>query len=455
MVGANGRVGCRWRLAYGAPVPNPPSITVVGIGADGWPGLGPAARAAVAEAGRLFGGRRQLDLVPADATTAERTTWPSPLRPALAALLSQSAAADTGPTVVLASGDPLVSGIATTIADVLGPDHDLRVLPAVSSVALARARMVWPAETTAVISLVGRDPSAVLRELTPGRRVLVLSADASTPAAVATMLVERGHGASRLTVLGELDGPGESRLDTTAAALQRDRPSLPALHVLAIEIDRGTGSAEPGPGIVPPPASWAPGLPDDAFEHDGQLTKRDLRAAALARLAPRPGELLWDVGAGAGSIGIEWSRAHPTCRAVALERDPERAARIARNARALGVPTLRVVTGAVPSVLDAALPGPPQAVFVGGAVSVPGVLDRCWSALPVGGRLVVHAVTLESERVVVDRYRQFGGELVRLSVEHAAPLGGFTGWAPARAVVQYAATKSDEVVGADRSGVAR
>ncbi|WP_240757582.1 precorrin-6y C5,15-methyltransferase (decarboxylating) subunit CbiE [Nakamurella flava] len=423
-------------------MPSPPSITVVGIGADGWSGLGPAARSAIATAHRLFGGRRQLDLVPAADTCAERIVWPSPLRPALAALL----AAGAGPVVVLASGDPLVSGIATTIVDVLGIDADVRVLPALSSVALARARMVWPAETTAVVSAVGRDPSALLRELSPGRRILLLSADATTPAAVAALLVDRGHGASRLTILGELGGPGESRLDVTAGELLGDRPQLPALHVLAVVVEPATGGAEPGPGVVPPPASWATGLPDDAFEHDGQLTKRDLRAAALARLAPRPGELLWDVGAGAGSIGIEWSRAHPTCRAVALERDPIRADRIARNARALGVPTLQVVIGAAPAVLDAALPGPPHAVFVGGAVSVPGVLDRCWAALPAGGRLVAHAVTLESERVLIERCSEYGGELIRVAVEHAAPLGGFTGWTPARAVVQYAAVKPHPAV---------
>lgn len=435
-------------LAYGAAVPAPASLTVVGIGADGWDGLPPASRAALSRARSLFGGRRQLDLVPTEACAGARTVWPSPLRPALAGLLTSA----PGPVVVLASGDPLVSGIATTLLEVLGADADLRVLPAISSVTLARARLRWPAETTAVVSLVGRDPSAVLRELTPGRRILVLSADAATPTTVAGMLVDRGFGASRLTVLGNLDGPDESRLDARAVDLLGTRPDLPSLNVLAIEVERGTGGAEPGPGVVPPPASGVPGLPDDAFEHDGQLTKRDLRAAALARLAPCPGELLWDVGAGAGSIGIEWSRAHPTCRAVALERDPARAERITRNARALGVPALRVVTGSVPEILDDRLPGPPQAVFVGGAVSVAGVLDRCWAALPAGGRLVAHAVTLESERVLLDRHRDHGGELVRLSVEHAAPLGGFTGWTPARAVVQYAAVKPGDRATRDVQG---
>ncbi|WP_439331843.1 precorrin-6Y C5,15-methyltransferase (decarboxylating) subunit CbiT [Nocardioides flavescens] len=186
-------------------------------------------------------------------------------------------------------------------------------------------------------------------------------------------------------------------------------------------------------------SSWATGLADDAFEHDGQLTKRDLRAAALARLAPHPGALLWDVGAGAGSVGIEWSRAHPSCRAVAVERDPERAARIARNATRLGVPELRIVEGSAPEAL-AGLEAP-DAVFVGGGATAPGLLETCRDRLAPGGRLVVHAVTLETERLVIDLHAALGGELTRHAVETAAPIGAFTGWTPARAVVQWAWVK--------------
>jgi precorrin-6Y C5,15-methyltransferase (decarboxylating) len=184
-----------------------------------------------------------------------------------------------------------------------------------------------------------------------------------------------------------------------------------------------------------PVFSWAPGLPDAAYEHDGQLTKRDLRASALARLAPAPGQLLWDVGAGAGSVGIEWLRAHPTCRAVAVESHPDRAERIGRNASALGVPQLQVVAGRAPAVL-ADLPSP-DAVFIGGGASRPGVLDSCRTALQRGGRLVVHAVTLETERLLVDAHARHGGDLTRILVEHAEPVGTFTGWTPARAVTQW------------------
>lgn len=392
-------------------------VTVVGVGADGVP----AAPERVAAAGVLLGGRRQLDLVP-PVEGQSRHPWPSPLRPRLAALLAALLAEHPGADVVaLASGDPLVSGVAGTLVDLLGPDA-VTVHPAVSSVALARARMAWPADSHAVVTVVGRDPHAVLRELAPGRRVLVLSSDETTPARVAGLLREAGYGASRLTVLGDLGAATESRATGLAATWTGDGPRL---HVLALELD--------GPG-----GSWATGLPDDAFEHDGQLTKRDLRASALARLQPRPGELLWDVGAGAGSVGIEWLRAHPSCRAVAVEADPERAARIGRNAAALGVPTLEVLTGRAPEVL----PGRrPDAVFVGGGATVPGLLDEVSARLRPGGRLVVHGVTLETERLLAERYAVLGGELTRLGVEQAAPIGSFTGWTPARTVTQWSWSK--------------
>lgn len=384
-------------------------VTVVGVGADG----SLAAPEVVAAADVLLGGQRQLDLVPPDEGQVRRP-WPSPLRPRLAALLAEHPGRRI---VALASGDPLVSGIAGTLVDLLGADA-VTVHPAVSSVALARARMRWPAETHATVTVVGRAPHAVLRELAPGRRVLVLSSDESTPAAVAGLLRDAGYGASRLTVLGDLGAATESRTTGVAATWAHDSPRL---HVLAIELD--------GPG-----GSWASGLPDDAFEHDGQLTKRDLRASAVARLQPRPGELLWDVGAGAGSVGIEWLRAHPTCRAVAVEADPTRAERIGRNAAALGVPALEVLMGRAPDVLpDAA----PDAVFVGGGATAPGLLDAVLARLRPGGRLVVHGVTLETERLLAERYAALGGELTRLSVEQAAPIGSFTGWTPARAVTQW------------------
>ncbi|KOX08790.1 bifunctional cobalt-precorrin-7 (C(5))-methyltransferase/cobalt-precorrin-6B (C(15))-methyltransferase [Nocardiopsis sp. NRRL B-16309] len=413
------------------PPPTESRITVVGVGADGWSGVPERLRRIVLEADAVLGGHRHLAMLP-ERPGQRRETWPSPLREGLPDLLD-SLARDGATTVALASGDPFVSGIGTTLVDLLGAGA-VRVEPAVSSVALARARMGWPAERCAVVSLVGRDPRLVLRRLAPGHRVLVLSSDGATPAAVAALLAGAGYGASRMTVLGDLGavsgaGPGpnrrsESRLSATADAWLSDPPeAVPALHVLALEL------------VGPPGYGLTTGLPDDAFEHDGQLTKRDLRASALARLAPSPGEHLWDVGAGAGSVGIEWMRAHTTCTATAVESHPARAARIDRNAGRLGVPGLSVVTGRAPDAL-AGLPAP-DAVFVGGGATRPGVLEACLGALRPGGRLVVHGVTLETEHLLADAYRRHGGELTRIAVETAAPIGTFTGWAPARTVTQW------------------
>jgi precorrin-6B C5,15-methyltransferase / cobalt-precorrin-6B C5,C15-methyltransferase len=394
-------------------------VTVVGVGADGWDGLTPAARAIIGSAEVVLGGPRQLSLLPV-ADGQVHQPWPSPLSGALQDLLTQFAGRQV---VVLASGDPMLSGIGTTLVDILGADR-VAVIPHLSSVTLARARLGWSAESTAVVSVVGRDVHAALRELAPGRRVLVLSSDQKTPAALADLLVARGYGASRFVVLGDLGGDDETVDETTAGEFSGVSPRL---NIVALQLD--------GPLL----AGWATGLPDDAFEHDGQLTKRDLRAAALARLLPAPGQLLWDVGAGAGSLGIEWMRAHPTCRAVALEADSARAERIGRNARSLGVPALHVVCATAPDALsDLATP---DAIFVGGGASRPGVLQRCLDALRGGGRIVVHGVTVETEAVLAAAYAQHGGELTRMHVEHAAPVGSFTGWTPGRAVTQWAFTK--------------
>jgi precorrin-6Y C5,15-methyltransferase (decarboxylating) len=390
-------------------------LTVVGVGADGFAGLSDAARRIVDDADVVLGAPRQLALLPA-VPGQQRRHWPSPLRSALAALLQECAHRRV---VALASGDPMLSGIGATLVDVLGAER-LTVIPAVSSVALATARLRWPAESAAVLRVTGGEAHALLRELAPERRVLVLSADETTPAQLAALLVERGYGASTMVVFGELGAASETRVDTTAATFDA---AVPRLNLVALELQ---GPLRTG---------WVPGLPDDVFDHDGQLTKRDLRAAALARLMPVPGQLLWDVGAGAGSVGIEWMRAEPSCRAIAVEADPLRCERIERNAAALGVPALQVVPGRAPEAL-AGLPAP-DAVFVGGGATRPGVLDACRAALRPGGRLVVHAVTLQTELALGAAYRDHGGELTRIHVEHAAPVGSLTGWTPARAVTQW------------------
>lgn len=395
------------------------------MGADGWEGLSGAARELIDGAAVVLGGARHLTMLP-DVSDQIRQTWPSPLREQLPALL---ATFDGYDVVAVASGDPLVSGIASTLVEVLGRDA-VTVVPAVSSVALARARMRWSAESTEVVTLVGRDPHLVARSLAPGLRLLVLSSDGSTPAEVATLLTVAGYGASPMTVLGDLGSSDESRVDGVAASW-RDHP-VPDLNVIAVELV-SSGAR---------PLGFVAGLPEDAFEHDGQITKRDVRASALARLAPVPGQLLWDVGAGAGSVGIEWLRAHPTCRAIAVEAREERAARIVGNASTLGVPALQVVTGRAPAALEGL--ERPHAIFIGGGATEEGLVDACWDALLPGGRLVVHGVTLETESLLAHRYAVLGGELTRLHVEHAAPIGTFTGWTPARAVMQWTVSKAQE-----------
>ncbi|GAA3123242.1 precorrin-6y C5,15-methyltransferase (decarboxylating) subunit CbiE [Planomonospora alba] len=425
-------------------------ITVVGIGADGWDGLPPASRQALAAAEVLVGSPRQLDLVPespappgpvpegpaprsggpahppARGTAAERVPLPSPLLPSLPALVESL---DGREACVLASGDPMFHGIGSTLVRLLGAER-VRVLPHVSSVSLACARLGWPVENVEVVSLVGRPPAALHAALAPGRRVLVLG---GSPEAVGRLLDERGYGPSRVTVLSDLGSPAESVRPGTG-------PAPSGLHVIAVDCVAAPGTE---------PLSRASGLPDGAFEHDGQLTKREVRAVSLSRLAPLPGELLWDVGAGAGSIAIEWMRTHPSCAAVAVESRAERAGRIRRNADALGVPALRVVEGKAPAALEG-LPAP-DAVFVGGGATAPGLIETCWAALRPGGRLVVNAVTLESEALVTQWYGRLGGDLVRLAVQRASPVGGFTGWRAAMPVTVWSVTKRDAAgTGAER-----
>ncbi|MFM9370478.1 precorrin-6y C5,15-methyltransferase (decarboxylating) subunit CbiE [Streptomyces sp. Da 82-17] len=419
--------------------PTSPAVTVVGIGADGWGGLPEPSRDALHAADVILGGARQLDLLP-DTCSGERRSWPSPLRPAVPGLL----AAHAGRRIaVLASGDPLFYGIGRALTEELGADA-LRVLPHPSSVAYACARLGWPQEDVEVVTVVGRPVARVAAALHHGRRLLVLSAGAATPGEIAALLRDRGFGPSPVRVLEQLGGPDEDISEPLPAdAWPADQPCDP-LNIVAVDCRRAPDTLRIGA---------VPGLPDAAYEHDGQLTKRHVRAATLAALAPAPGELLWDVGGGSGSIAVEWMRTHPSCRAVTVERDPVRAERIARNADRLGVPGLRIVTGAAPAAL-AELPQP-DAVFIGGGLTAPGLLAACWDALPVGGRLVANTVTLESEAQLAAAQRRLGGELVKLAVAHAVPVGGFTGWRQAMPVTQWAVQKTspsryDDPAGAER-----
>jgi precorrin-6Y C5,15-methyltransferase (decarboxylating) len=398
-------------------------VALVGIGAEGWSGLTSAAMALIERAGVVIGSRRQLDLLP-ETVAAERVSWPTPLRPVVAELVERHRSRGL---VVLASGDPMCFGIGRALAEEIGPQN-LRVLPHPSSISLACARMGWPVEDTDVVSLVGRPLASLAASLHHGRRLLVLSSDAATPAEVAELLTDKGFGGSAVTVLEQLGAPGETRLRGVARTWDAD-PGDP-LNVVAVECLRSPQTARLG---------LAPGLADAAYEGDGQLTKREVRAVTIASLAPAPGELLWDIGGGAGSIAIEWMRAHRSCGAIAIESDDERAARIGRNAEALGVPGLRVVNGRAPAAL-VGLPLP-DAIFIGGGVTAEGMLDASWDALRPGGRLVVNTVTLESEALLAQWYARHGGELIRVATSRAKAMGDFTGWQQAMPVTQWSVTK--------------
>lgn len=394
-------------------------IVVVGIGAEGMAGLSPASVTELIRATIVYGSIRQLELLDAS-VTATRRAWPSPLVPALRALLAESAAGAEPDVHVVASGDPLLHGIGNTLIRLFGSDR-VAVLPHVSSVTLARARVGWAVQDTEIISLVTAEPRTAVRR---GGQAVVLSRDESSPVALARLLADTGRGDSELTVLEQLGGPAERRRTSTAKEWARRPPGdVDRLNVIAVR--------------YLPDDRRAYALPDDDFAHDGQLTKQSMRAITLAALAPRPGELLWDVGAGSGSIAIEWCRAGSGCAAVAFERDEQRRKRINANVAAFGATV--DVRGAAPDSFDGA--AHPTAVFIGGGLTRPGLLEKCVDVLPTGGRLVANVVTVESEAVLAQWYSRLGGELSRFQHYRGEPVGAFTGWRPAMPVTQWVVTK--------------
>lgn len=397
-------------------------LSVVGIGEDGIAALGEEARRLVAEADVVFGGERHLALAKPLAR-GEMRAWPSPFDAAMQAVRELAGRK----VCVLASGDPFFFGVGATLARVV-PADEMHVVPAPSSFSLAAARLGWPLQAVETVSLHGR-PLDLLRPLLhPGRRVLALTSDEHGPARIAALLAGNGFGSSAVSVLEALGGPNERRRTVTADSF--DLKDVQPLNVVAIEVAAG-----PDARILPLTA----GLGDALFEHDGQLTKREVRAITLSALAPRRGELLWDVGAGSGSIAIEWMLADPSMRAIAVEADPVRADRILRNAAACGVPGLEIVRGAAPGAL-AGLPQP-DAVFVGGGGSDPGVMEAAIAALRPGGRLVANAVTLEMEAVLIGLRARHGGTLTRIAIARAEPVGTMTGWRAAMPVTQWARAK--------------
>ncbi len=381
----------------------------------------PAARAALRRAELVVGGARHLGLL-SGASAAETLAWPVPLADAFPKLLAWRGRN----VVVLASGDPFCFGVGSLLADLL-PAGEFACLPAPSAFALACGRLGWARQDAACLSFCGRPVAALIPLLHPGRRILALSADAGTPARVAALLSARGFGPSTLHLLEALGGPRE-RIRAVAAA-----DALPAdiqpLNLLGIEVAAGDA-----PSIV----ALAPGRDDGLFDHDGQITKSEIRAVTLAALAPRTGELLWDIGTGSGAVAIEWLLTHPANRAIGIEARPERGERAAANALALGVPQLRIVRGWAPAALDG-LPAP-DAVFVGGGARH-GALRAGWEALRAGGRMVANAVTVETEALLLAAHDAHGGVVRRIAVERLDTVGRMRGFRPAMTITQWAATR--------------
>ena len=407
-----------------------PWLTVVGIGDDGLASLSGAARALVGTAELLVGGERHQAMV--SQTAAERLTWNGGVHRAVERIAQWRGRR----VVVLATGDPMWYGGGANLARTFGPD-EMTVIPYPGAFSLAAARMLWPLADVECVTVHGRPLASLNLHVQPNARLLVLSRDGDTPCRAAALLVERGFGPSVLTVFEHLGGPAERRLDGVAERWQHPRAA--DLNTLAVECRPG-----PAPRLLPP----VPGLPDELFESDGQLTKREVRAATIAALAPLPGQTLWDIGAGSGSVAIEWLRAVPRCRtgagvearAIAVERNAGRCACTARNAAALGVPQLEVVNGEAPDALTLIEPRP-DTIFLGGGVARPGLLDRCWDLLHSGGRLVANAVSLEAAARLIDFRRRHGGDLTRLAVSRAGPIGKLSAFRALMEVTQYVGTK--------------
>ncbi|MGC4027237.1 MAG: precorrin-6y C5,15-methyltransferase (decarboxylating) subunit CbiE [Mesorhizobium sp.] len=391
-------------------------LTIVGIGEDGIAGLGDEAKLAIANASYVFGGARHLEL--ARATIAGKAEqWPVPfaIEPVLA-LRGQS-------VCVLASGDPFFYGAGVALARRI-PTSEIRCIPAPSAFSLAASRLGWPLQNVECVSLHGRSINLIRPLLHPRRRILALTSDGAAPSEIAALIASLGFGESRISILEALGGSAERIRWTTATAF--DVENISPLNVLAIEVESNSEAR-----II----SLASGLPDALFDTDGQLTKSEIRAVTLSGLAPRRGELLWDVGAGSGSIAIEWMLADTSMRAIAIEADKTRAARITANANTCGVPGLKLIEGIAPEAL--ANLETPDAIFVGGGGSDPGVIPACIKGLKSGGRLAANAVTLEMEALLLDHHARLGGELIRIAISRAQPVGSMSGWRSAMPVTQW------------------
>jgi precorrin-6B C5,15-methyltransferase / cobalt-precorrin-6B C5,C15-methyltransferase len=397
-------------------------LSIVGIGESGLGELSSSARGLFDRATIIVGGHRHLAMLdPTD--IRDRIVWTSPLADSIASILQHRGT----PVCVLASGDPLCYGIGVTLLRDISID-EINIIPAPSTFSLVCARLGWSLTAVETLSLCGRSPDFLSAILAPNAKLILLSAGADTPQIVADILTQRGYGDSRMTVLEHIGGEEERLISDIAKSWSK--PDVAALNAIAIE-------CVISPDITP--LNRLPGLPDNAYHHDGQLTKREVRAITLAALAPMPGELLWDVGAGCGSIGIEWLRSHPSCSAIAIEQNPHRLKFIADNMTALGTPHLQLIQGKAPAAL-VDLPTP-DAIFIGGGTTSAGLLDTCWAALRSGGRLVANAVTVESELQLLQWHQQVGGELSRIAIQRTQSIGTFLGWKPLIPITQLVVFK--------------
>lgn len=399
-----------------------PWLHVIGVGDGGLASLTPQQAVVLGRARIVFGGARHLAMLPAD-HPAIRTPWRSPFADSAEDIL----AARGSDAVVLATGDPSWFGPARWLREVLDPG-EMTIWPAPSAFALAAARLGWSIEDVRCLTVHGRPVAALNPEIAHDSRWLVLSQDGTSPAAVAKLLAARGCGISRLTILEHLGGSAERIRGTDAASF--DLGDIAALNVVAVECRLDPETRE---------FARSAGLPDDAFRHDGKMTKRVLRALAVAALEPAPGHLLWDVGAGSGSICVEWLRAAPGTRAIAIEPVAERRAAIAENAFRLSTHGIEIRGGRAPAAL-AGLEAP-DAVFLGGGLT-DGIFVAAFNALKPGGRLVAHAVTLESEAILLGLHEVHGGDLLRVGVDRAEPVGPYRGWRPAMPVTHWHLTKA-------------
>ena len=403
-------------------------LAIVGIGEDGLEGLSVVGRSLLSQAIVVVGGDRHLAMLPPD-DTRERLLWASPIEDSVNQIIQRRGQA----VCVLASGDPMCYGIGVTLTRRIAI-AEMAIVPASSAFSLACARLGWSLTEIETLSLCGRDPALLNALLYPEARLLVLSADQSTPATVAQLLTQQGFGNSQITVLERMGGTQEritSGIASTWAATNLADLNTIAIHAHFTHLPLHPSSLPPLPRL--------PGLPDTAYHHDGQLTKREVRAITLSALAPLPGQLLWDVGAGCGSIAIEWLRSDRRCRAIAIEQHPTRLQYIADNAIALGTSNLTIIAGTAPIALNG-LPKP-DAIFIGGGLTAPELFETCWQALRPGGRLVANAVTVESEQMLFQWQRQLGGELSRIAIQRAEPVGKFLGWKAMAPITQWVVIK--------------